>query len=100
VLPDRPGRLVEPHVTGGWSYVRFHQGGRVTPFYTRAKLRRWADRIVAMPARDTYVYFNNDPQGAAVHDAAALIQMLLERGAAVVEPIGVTNAPTSRTSSA
>src|SRR6266508_2711527 len=37
VLADRPGWRVPVVVTGGWSYVRFHQGRHVHPGYSRAK---------------------------------------------------------------
>src|SRR5205807_8979111 len=49
VLADRPGWRMGDVVTGGWSYVRLHQGGRTSPFYSRAKLRRWADHIAELP---------------------------------------------------
>jgi uncharacterized protein YecE (DUF72 family) len=88
VLADRPGRRIHPHVTGGWSYVRFHQGRTSSPFYTRPKLARWADRIAELPARDVYVYFNNDPHGAAVRDAGTMIELLVERGARVAPAPG------------
>jgi uncharacterized protein YecE (DUF72 family) len=83
VLADRPGTRVSPHVTGGWSYVRFHQGTRAGPGYRRAKLRRWADRLAALPADRAFVYFNNDPGGAAVRDARTLTELLEERGVPV-----------------
>jgi uncharacterized protein YecE (DUF72 family) len=78
VLADRPGARVPTVVTGGWSYVRFHQGRPGIADYPREKLRRWAWRIAAMPARETYVYFNNDPGGAAIRDAMTLTAMLRE----------------------
>jgi uncharacterized protein YecE (DUF72 family) len=46
------------------------------PGYTRTKLRRWADRIRALPAGDVFAYFNNDTGGAAVRDALTLTEML------------------------
>lgn len=76
VLADRPGARVPTVVTGGWSYIRFHQGTLVSPGYRRSKLRRWADRIAAMPAGETFVYFNNDTGGAAVQDARTLTELL------------------------
>jgi uncharacterized protein YecE (DUF72 family) len=78
VLADRPGARVPGVVTGGWSYVRFHQGRPGIADYPREKLRRWARRIAGMPARETFVYFNNDPGGAAVRDAMTLTAMLRE----------------------
>ena len=76
VIPDRPGLRVPSVVTGGWSYIRFHQGREDAPGYAREKLRRWADRISSMPAKDTYVFFNNDERGAAVRDALTLTDFL------------------------
>ena len=83
VLADRPGARVDPVVTGGWSYIRFHQGQRFSPHYRRGKLRLWATRIASMPADDVYVYFNNDPDGAAVRDAATLRELLQRQGCTV-----------------
>ncbi|MDP9341814.1 MAG: DUF72 domain-containing protein [Actinomycetota bacterium] len=88
VLADRPGWRVPTVVTGGWSYIRFHQGRPFAPGYTREKLRRWADRIAGMDATDVYVYFNNDTGGAAVRDAATLIDLLEDTGLAVVRQQG------------
>jgi uncharacterized protein YecE (DUF72 family) len=76
VLADRPGARVPDVVTGGWSYIRFHEGTLLSPGYRRSKLRRWADRIAEMPARETFVYFNNDTGGAAVQDALTLTELL------------------------
>ncbi len=76
VLADAPGARVHEVVTGGWAYIRFHQGRRDAPGYTRRKLRRWAARISSLPAREVFVYFNNDAGGAAVRDAVTLGQLL------------------------
>ena len=83
VLVDRAGRRSEPLVTGGWSYVRFHQGTRMRPGYRRDRLRSWADVIMSLPAGDVFVYFNNDPGGAAPRDAGRMMALLAERGAAL-----------------
>ena len=86
VLGDRPGLNAPDVVTGGWSYVRFHQGRKLGPGYPKEKLRAWADRIAAMEAEDVYVFFNNDPQGAAIRDAYTFTDLLEERGADVRGP--------------
>jgi uncharacterized protein YecE (DUF72 family) len=86
VLADRPGARVPDVVTGGWSYLRFHQGRRTGPGYPRSKLRRWADRLAALPADPAFVFFNNDPTGAAVRDAVTLTELLRDRGAEVNGP--------------
>ena len=76
VLADWPGTRVTPHVTGGWSYIRFHKGTSKTFGYPPAKLRGWAERIATLPSASTFCYFNNDPGGAAVRDAEALRALL------------------------
>jgi uncharacterized protein YecE (DUF72 family) len=86
VLADRPGWRVPLVVTGGWSYVRFHQGRPFAAGYTREKLRRWAGRIAGLQARETFVFFNNDQEGAAPADALALAGLLGRRGCRVVPP--------------
>lgn len=86
VLPDRPNARVRDVVTGGWSYVRFHKGTEGGPGYTRRKLRRWAERIAGLDARIVYVFFNNDPTGAAVRDARTLTELLGERDLKVNGP--------------
>lgn len=63
------------HATGGWAYVRFHEGRPGVADYPRDKLRRWARRLAKLPG-DTYVYFNNDTGGAGVRDALALRALL------------------------
>jgi uncharacterized protein YecE (DUF72 family) len=87
VLADRPGARIDPVVTGGWSYVRFHQGQMDQPGYTGEKLRRWADRIAGLRARDVFVYFNNDPGAAAIRDAHAMTELLAERGCDLARPL-------------
>ena len=74
---DRRGRPVTPlWATAGWGYVRLHEGtASPRPSYGRAALATWLDRIgnAWSPAdADVYVYFNNDPGGAAVRNARTL----------------------------
>ncbi|MGH2572667.1 MAG: DUF72 domain-containing protein [Actinomycetota bacterium] len=85
VLADRPGWRVPLMVTGGWCYIRFHQGRTAYPGYTRAKLRTWADRVAGLEAKDTYAFFNNDPLAAAPADAVTLADLLRERGGRLAE---------------
>jgi uncharacterized protein YecE (DUF72 family) len=70
---DRLGRPLTPlWRTAGWGYVRFHEGAaRPWPGYGDRALAAWIRRIGdTWAAGDTvYVYFNNDPGGAAVRDA-------------------------------
>lgn len=88
VWPDRPGERPRLPLTGGWCYVRFHQGRRDEPGYSAYKLGRWADRIAAASAEDAYCYFNNDTGGAAVRDAGRLARLLHKRGLDVAAPAG------------
>ncbi len=62
-------------------YLRFHQGAEGSGF-AEAELQFWAERLVndAMAGRECYVYFNNDAEGYALHDAFRL-RALLEREA-------------------
>ena len=92
VLADRPGRHVPQVVTGGWSYVRFHQGRRTHQAYSRTKLRAWADRMASAGADEQWAFFNNDPLAAAPADALTLRGMLEERGCAVSMPASRTAA--------
>lgn len=85
VYADKPRARVPDIQTGGWSYIRFHQGRLVAPGYERSKLERWADRIATLRG-EIYVYFNNDTDGAALRDAVTLSELLRERERAVSGP--------------
>jgi uncharacterized protein YecE (DUF72 family) len=86
VWADRPGARVDMPITGGWTYLRFHQGRANAAGYPRAKLRRWADRIAELDAEEGWIYFNNDPGGAALRDAVTLRTLLRERGVRTGDP--------------
>jgi uncharacterized protein YecE (DUF72 family) len=65
--------------TAGFAYVRLH--GATTLYasrYTDDELRRWADLIRPWAAAgdDVYVYFDNDAQGHAPHDAVRLAALV------------------------
>ncbi len=73
---DRLGRPVTPlWRTAPFGYLRLHEG-RATPrpHYGPTALRTWQTRITDTfpPSAPVYVYFNNDPHAAAVHNAAWL----------------------------
>jgi uncharacterized protein YecE (DUF72 family) len=88
---DRQGRPVAPlWRTAGWGYVRLHEGTAAPrPSYGRSALATWLDRIdEAWPGArraDVYVYFNNDPGGAAVRNARTLVRMARRRGFALAD---------------
>ncbi|MBY8343923.1 DUF72 domain-containing protein [Streptomyces spinosirectus] len=59
--------------TADWGYVRFHEGrAHAWPRYGRRSLETWVERVAQSwgADADVYAYFNNDPNGAAVEDAA------------------------------
>ena len=84
VWADRGGSPAGPlWRTAGWGYLRLHEGtAQPWPRYRRAELRAWEQRLSAEWAgeQDVYVYFNNDPGGAAIHDAVAFGQIAREAG--------------------
>ncbi|HTS94981.1 MAG TPA: DUF72 domain-containing protein [Streptosporangiaceae bacterium] len=80
---DRLGRPLGPlWRTADWGYLRLHEGAaQPPPRYGERALRSWAERIAGTwpPGADVFAFFNNDPGGAAVYDAAAFAA--LARGA-------------------
>ncbi|GAB3285061.1 DUF72 domain-containing protein [Sinomonas notoginsengisoli] len=65
--------------TAGFRYVRLHgETGLYRGGYSPRSLDRWAERIGRwiMDGRDVYVYFDNDADGRAPHDAVALLERL------------------------
>ncbi|MFC7530737.1 DUF72 domain-containing protein [Actinoplanes sp. GCM10030250] len=79
---DRRGRPVTPlWRTADWAYLRLHEGGaKPWPRYGRRALRTWVERV-GVP--ETFVFFNNDPGGAAVIDAAVLAKEAARSGRTV-----------------
>ena len=79
VVADSPRRWPEAEVvTTDVVYARLHGHTELyTSGYSRASLRRWADRCRAWSEEaDVYVYFDNDAKGRAPHDAVQLIELL------------------------
>ncbi|GAA2735707.1 DUF72 domain-containing protein [Actinocorallia aurantiaca] len=76
---DRQSRPVTPlWRTTGWVYLRCHEGAaRPRPRYGEAALHAWARRTSEVTAEggDAYVYFNNDPSAAAVHNALRFAEL-------------------------
>ena len=79
---DRRGRPVTPlWCTADFGYLRFHEGrARPWPRYGRKALSSWLDRFVVP---EMFVFFNNDPGGAAVVDAGVLARQAARRGLTV-----------------
>ena len=80
---DRLGHPVTPlWRTAGWGYLRLHEGADGFRYAPRT-LGEWAQRLVSTwPGQDddVFVYFNNDPGGAALYDAAAFASLLRQSG--------------------
>lgn len=74
-MSDAPDFPLWREVTSSLVYVRLHGHTRkYASSYSAASLRRWRDDIAAWIAegRDVHVYFDNDAEGAAVHNAKTL----------------------------
>ena len=79
VIGDRPEvHAFQTHdLTTDWAFVRFHWGSRGRRGnYSETELREWAARIRSWPARETFLYFNNDWEGFAPRNALRLKQLL------------------------
>ncbi|MEU5769225.1 DUF72 domain-containing protein [Streptomyces asoensis] len=82
--------------TADWGYVRFHQGrAHPWPHYGRRALETWLDRIATTWPHDAevYAYFNNDPGGAAVRDAAVFARTARRAGLRATRTPGPLTAP-------
>ncbi|MCH7230052.1 DUF72 domain-containing protein [Glycomyces sp. L485] len=84
---DRLGRPAAPlWRTASWAYLRLHEGtARPPPSYGDQALRSWCGRLTdEWPKRaDCYVYFNNDPGGAAVRNAFRFAELMREQDRSV-----------------
>ncbi|MFF0492210.1 DUF72 domain-containing protein [Nocardia sp. NPDC004068] len=72
--------------TAEWGYLRLHSGREQhPPRYRKQVLATWVERLAAEwdDRHDVFVYFNNDPGGAAVHDAVVFARLAAEAGATV-----------------
>ena len=76
-LPVSPHVPLDVRLTAPWTYIRMH-GGRSSTGYGDDELATWAGHIRSFLDRgaETYVYFNNDPEGHALRDAERLAGML------------------------
>ncbi|WP_129668108.1 DUF72 domain-containing protein [Phytoactinopolyspora endophytica] len=79
---DAKGRPQTPlWRTTSWGYLRLHQGAAEPwPRYGDQALRTWAQRLADTwsDEDDMYVYFNNDPGGAAVRNAVRFAELVRE----------------------
>jgi uncharacterized protein YecE (DUF72 family) len=89
-IHDAFGRVTPKEVTGGCVYVRLHGAtGMYQGSYGEEQLQGWADEIAGWSERAgaVYVYFNNDWQGFAVHNALRLREIVAERAGVGTEAL-------------
>ncbi len=84
---DRLGRPITPlWRTADWGYLRFHEGAAEPwPRYGKRALCSWVQRLTGTwpDDADIFVFFNNDPGGAAIYDAAAFASIARQAGCEV-----------------
>jgi uncharacterized protein YecE (DUF72 family) len=81
---DRLGRPVTPlWETADFGYLRLHEG----PNYGRGSVASWIGRLTSSRkgvresgVRESFVFFNNDPGGAAVSNARSMAAQARRRG--------------------
>jgi uncharacterized protein YecE (DUF72 family) len=81
-IHDAFGRLTPRTVTGGCVYIRLHGAtGMYQGSYSDDQLREWADTILEWRERASaaYLFFNNDWQGFAVHNALRMQELMGEK---------------------
>ncbi|MBW4500015.1 MAG: DUF72 domain-containing protein [Scytonema hyalinum WJT4-NPBG1] len=76
-LPVSPTVPLDVRLTAPWTYIRMHTG-QYGVGYSDEELSIWANRIrlFLQQEADVYIYFNNDPDGYAIHDAQHLCRLL------------------------
>jgi uncharacterized protein YecE (DUF72 family) len=94
VWSDRKSRLLTPTWrTADWAYLRMHEGRALPwPRYGRTALAARVGQLAEAfpdPAAEVFVYFNNDPGGAAVEDAVGFTRAACRADRQVVVPVGV-----------
>jgi uncharacterized protein YecE (DUF72 family) len=81
---DRATEVVGPlWRTADWGYHRFHHGiSWAQPDYADDTLATWVDRLSGTFDRDAdvFVYFNNDPTGAAIRDSIRFADIAASKG--------------------
>lgn len=78
-IPVRKDVPLTIRLTAPWTYIRIH-GGEHGLGLTDEEVRTWAARIADFrrDGVDTYIYFNNDPEGWAIWNARLLKSLLAD----------------------
>jgi len=96
-LADRGSRPVTPlWATAPWTYLRFHWGrGRPESCYGVDALDHWVERLAQLlgPDPEAFVFFNNDPNGCAVRDAARFGDLAARAGITTTRVATIREAP-------
>jgi len=81
---DRKGRPLSPlWETAGFGYLRLHEGrAQPWPNYGPASLASWLGRLAGggKGVQERFVFFNNDPGGAAIANASTMAAQARRRG--------------------
>jgi uncharacterized protein YecE (DUF72 family) len=77
-IPVGGGLHPDRITTAPFTYIRMHRGQEPKGGFTGEELQSWASQVrgLSRAGKDVYVYFNNDWEGYAVRDAAALQELL------------------------
>ena len=79
-IHDFADMRVPQEITAKFTYIRFHGPTSAKYFgsYSDRDLRTWANRIEQWRSEmsSIYVYFNNDPEGAAIRNALTLKRLV------------------------
>jgi len=78
-VSDGEGIPLWSDVSADFAYVRLH--GRPLIYrsdYSGPQLRAWLDRVCAWRAEEAYIYFDNDVEGHAPHNAVNFLEKLRE----------------------
>jgi uncharacterized protein YecE (DUF72 family) len=77
-IPVGGGLHPDRVTTAPFTYIRVHRGQESRGGSTREELKTWAAQIRALSraGTDVYLYFNNDWEGFAIRDGAALRRLL------------------------
>jgi uncharacterized protein YecE (DUF72 family) len=80
---DDPKKTIPLVATAELGYVRLRQTA-----YDKAALKSWADRIVAQPWKEAWVFFKHEDEGTGPRLARAFKEVLAARAGAVVQGPG------------
>jgi uncharacterized protein YecE (DUF72 family) len=76
------GHISPTKITADFIYVRLHgpSENKYQGSYSKAALRKWAKQCIEWQSqkKDVYIYFDNDQEGYAAHNAILLKSLVKE----------------------